>query len=206
MLEMLERFLNDLPLWHLKASSWKILISSFIFASSQIFLPFTSSFLTNTLTDPFFSRLAKLSWLFYLLYFNTFSYSLINKLKVLFTFAYSLKFTSDFKLGSSSFSFSSNSHWLLFVFCEIFLEQVITNLWMSYLSNSHFIWSVYSDSNSCCCLIFSITFFICSTKSVLEIIVIKVPFPLLNSFRFYIEQKSGEWSVERAFKMSHFLT
>ena len=53
-LKMLERFVNDLPLRHLNASSKKVLISSFIFARSQISFPFTSSFLINVLTDRFF--------------------------------------------------------------------------------------------------------------------------------------------------------
>ena len=137
---------------------------------------------------------------------NTFSYSLINKFKV-----YSLKFASEFRLDSSSFSFFSNSHWLLFVFCEIFLEKVIANLRISYLSNSHFIWSVCSDSDSCCCLIFSINCFICLTKSALEIRELlnfpkPLPFPLFNSFRLDIEQKTGEWSVERTLRISDLLT
>ena len=41
---------------------------------------------------------------------------------------------------------------------------MIANLRISYLSNSHFIWLICSDSDSYCCLIFSISYFICSTK------------------------------------------
>ena len=78
-----------------------------------------------------------------------------------------------------------------------------------YLSNCHFIWSVCSVSDSCFCLICSISYFICLTKFVLEIRELSnfyKSLSLLKPFRFDIEQKTGQWSVKRASKTSDFST
>ena len=103
---MLDRFVNNLSSWHLKDSSKKILISSITLVWSQIYFPFLSSFFTNDLTDHFFEIKKTLSLLF--------TFFVLLK--------FCLKFTSEFKLDSSYFSLSSNSHWLLLSLCEMFLE------------------------------------------------------------------------------------
>ena len=132
-----------------------------MFAWSQIYFPFTS---TNVLTDRFLLRFTKNLVDFSLSSYHWNLFKILTPSAILskisprsfLHFVYSLKFAFELKLDSSYFSFFSNSHWLLLVFCKIFLEKVTGNLQILYLSNSHFIWSVCFDSDDYCCLLFQL--------------------------------------------------
>ena len=139
-------------------------------------------FLPKLYRIAFFDIKIKIRWLFTFFIpstfapnFNTLRFFLIIKFTFIFAFCIFFKTCLRVYVRLKFFQCFSDSPWLLLAVCDVFSELVIADLRISYLSNLFFIWLVCSDSDSCCCLIFSISLFICSTKYMLETRVIKLP-------------------------------